>query len=112
MPFYSSRDSRRRAWVVLQLLVVLPFMFATATVIEMGFAEPGKGFLDQSGTYVACEALAPRAKSYTQPRCARFGSMETNPAGFGVAVASFTLLAGIIWLSCRPGRGLRFSRRS
>lgn len=91
-------------------MLLLPFMFSVVTVIEMTFAQPGKGYRSPSGVNVACEALAPRAKSYTEPRCARFGSMETNPRGFGLALVSLALLGGGMWLSCRPGRGLRFAR--
>ena len=109
--YFPARDSRRRAWIALQVVLVLPFMFSVAIVLEMAFAQPGKGYRSTSGVDVTCEALAPRAKSYSEPRCARFGSMETNPQGFGWAIASLALLGGGIWLSCRPGRGLRFARR-
>ncbi len=94
----------------MQLLVTLPFLFALSIATEMLFAQPGKGYRTPSGTYVACEALAPRAKSYSPLRCAPFGSMGTNPAGFALAIASLGLLSAVIWVSCRPGRGFRFSR--
>ncbi len=108
---FPSRDNLRRAWIALQVSLMLPFMFSVAIVLEMAFAQPGKGYRSPAGVDIACEPLAPRAKIYSAPRCARFGSMETNPQGFGLALASLALLSGGMWLSCRPGCGLRFARR-
>lgn len=92
--YFPSRPKYKAAWVT----------------IEMVFAEPGKGYAAPSGQHVTCEALAPRGKSGSKPKCALFGSKETNPAGFALAVASFVLLSGIMWISLRPGRGLKFSK--
>lgn len=92
------------------MLVVLPFMFALSVTVEMSFALPGKGHVAPNGSYVSCEALAPRAKSYSKPRCSNFGSVETNPLGFVLALASLGALGIVVWLSCRPGRGLRWTR--
>jgi hypothetical protein len=109
-PDQKARATRRRAWIGVQLLVTLPFLFALGIATEMLFAQPGKGYRTPSGTYVACEALAPRFKSYSPPSCARFGSMGTNPAGFALAIASLGVLGAVLWVSCGPGRGFRFSR--
>lgn len=108
-PDQKARATRRRAWIGVQLLVTLPFLFALGIATEMLFAQPGKGYRTPSGTYVAC-ALAPRFKSYSPPSCARFGSMGTNPAGFALAIASLGVLGAVLWVSCGPGRGFRFSR--
>jgi hypothetical protein len=109
--YFSSRDRRRGAWVAFQVALVLPLMLSAGVVLEMTFARPGEGYRSASGVEKSCEALAPRYKSYTAPRCATFGSMETNPLGFGIAVASLAALGAAVWLACRPGHGLRFARR-
>ena len=106
----SSRTRRRALWIVFQIGCTLAFLFSSAVAIEMGFAEPGKGYMSASGTPVPCEALAPRVKSYSEPRCARLGSIATNPVGFGLALTSLAALGGILWMTSRPGRGLRFDR--
>lgn len=67
-------------------------------------------YVTPSGKYIACEALAPRGKATSQPRCAYFGSKETNPKGFALAIASFAILYGVMWIGSRPGRGLKFSK--
>jgi len=107
---FPARPEYKAIWVGVQLLAVIPYMVAGCMTFEMVFAEPGKGYVGPSGKYVACEALAPRSRASSPPRCASFGSMETNPAGFGWLVASFALLNGVMWISSRPGRGLKFSK--
>ena len=98
-------------WIALQAATVLPFMWAAVVVIEMTFAMPGKGYRTESGNYVACEALAARGKPYTAPRCATYGSIKTNPTGYAGSVALLCVLSMVLWVTTRPGRGLRFSRR-
>lgn len=104
------RISSRTIWIALQLLLVAPFMFSSAIVIEMTFAEAGKGYLSETGRQVQCEALAPRGKSYNKPRCASFGSKETNPLGYVAAIAVLGGFGVFMWWSSRPGRGLRWSK--
>jgi hypothetical protein len=101
----------RALWVTLQAGSILPFMWAAVVVIEMTFAMPGQGYRTESGNYVVCEALAARGKPYTAPRCATYGSKETNPTGYTASVALLCALSAILWATTRPGRGLRFSRR-
>lgn len=104
------RSNRRHLWIALQLAVVLPLAWAAVVVVDMTFAIPGKGYRSASGQYVACEALAARGKSSTQPRCATHGSMETNPTGYAAALAALASLSSVLWVTTRPGRGLRLSR--
>jgi hypothetical protein len=108
--YFPSRPKYRAAWIGVQVVALIPWMLATMVTVEMVFAEPGKGYVAPSGQHVSCEALAPRGKSGSMPKCALFGSKETNPGGFALAVASFALLSGIMWISSRPGRGLKFSK--
>ena len=109
-PSSQVRSQGRRWWIAIQLITVVPFLWSAALAIEMTFAIPGKGYYDASGTYVTCEALAARGKPYTAPRCAAFGSMETNPVGYAGAIALVAALSSALWFTTRPGRGLRFSR--
>lgn len=97
-------------WIALQLLLLAPVMLASAVVIEMTFAEAGKGYLSETGRQIQCEALAPRGKSYNKPRCASFGSKETNPFGYVTAIVALGGLGALLWWSSRPGRGLRSSK--
>ncbi len=92
------------------MLVGLPMMFAFFTVIDMTFALPGRGFVSKENAVVWCEALAPQYKSYSPPRCSRFGSKETNPQGYAIAIGACVVMGSFLWFSSRPGRGLRLSR--
>jgi hypothetical protein len=105
-----ARRLRTFAWAVVQLFAALPLMFTFFTVLDMTFAIPHKGYVSVSQTYVACEALAPQYKRYSSPRCSRFGSMETNPSGYVLAIGACFTLGSFIWFSSLPGRGLRLSR--
>jgi hypothetical protein len=95
---------------MLQLLLVGPYFFASAVVIEMTFAEAEKGYLSSMGLQVKCEALAPRGRSSTKPRCASFGSKETNPFGYVTAIVALGGLSTLLWWSGQPGRGLRWGK--
>ena len=109
-PASDGRVHERRWWIALQIAAIVPLMWAVVVVAEMTFAMPGRGYHDASGKYIACEALAARGKPYTAPRCATYGSMETNPIGYAGAFALLVALSSVLWVSTRPGRGLRFSR--
>ena len=85
-------------------------MAAGAIAMEMTFAEPGKGYISESGQPVQCEALAPRGKSRSKPSCAYFGSMETNPQGYAVSLLALAGIGILLSWSSRPGRGLRWSK--
>lgn len=104
------KRSMRSLWIALQLLLVIPFMFAGAMLVEMTFAEPGRSYRADAGELVECEALAPRSKRYNRPRCASFGSMETNPGGYAVTVVSLVSLGALLWWTSRPRRGLSWSK--
>lgn len=104
------KRSMRSLWIALQLLLVIPFMFSGAMFVEMTFAEPGGSYRADAGELVQCEALAPRRKPHKSPRCASFGSMETNPGGYAVTVVSLLSLGTLLWWSSRPGRGLSWSK--
>jgi len=103
----SRNETARKCWIALQVALVIPFLFTFGLVIEMTFAFPGQGYHDQSGKYVACEALASRRSAATPRRCALFGSIETNPLGYTGAIALLATISGVLFLSTRPGRGLR-----
>jgi|SRR5471030_334994 len=104
---------KRLFWVTLQLLIIVPFGFASSIVIDMTFAKPGGSYLSDTNERVQCEALAPPRKNiYSKPQCAAFGSMETNPRGYAIAVTACVSLGALLWWSSRPGRGLRASRSS
>jgi hypothetical protein len=104
----SSRSATaRKYWIALQVTLAIPFLLSMGLVIEMTFAVPGKGYHDQSGKYVACEALASRSKVSTPRRCSVFGSKETNPVGYAGALAILAATSAILFVSTRPGRGLR-----
>ena len=102
--------SRRRLWIMLQVLIIAPFMFTAMTIVEMTFAEPGGAYVAESGQKIRCEALARSGRSLGWLHCATFGSKETNPRGFLLAITTFTGLSALLWWSSRPGRGLRFSK--
>jgi hypothetical protein len=92
------------------VLTFAPFMFSTMIVFEMTVAKPGGGYRTDAGQYVHCQALAMRGKSQNKPRCAYYGSKETNPRGYGIAVAALLGLGAVLWVSSRPGRGLSWSK--
>lgn len=96
--------------IALQLLLVGPCFLASAVVIEMTFAEAGTGYLSETGQQVKCEALSPRGRSSTKPRCASFGSKETNPFGYFTAIVALGGLSTLLWWSGQPGRGLRWRK--
>ena len=106
-----ARRDARRWWIALQVALIVPFLWVAAVAIEMTFAMPGKGYRDASGRYVACEALAARGRPHVAPRCAAYGSIETNPSGFATVVSTLAALSWVLWASTRPGRGLRFHAR-
>lgn len=99
---------KRRRWVALQLLVIVPFMFAGSVVFEMMTAVPGGSYLSETGQHIQCEALTTRGRVNIKPDCASFGSMETNPGGFALAMTAFVSLSALLWYSSRPRRGLRW----
>ncbi len=103
----SRNQAARKYWIALQIALVAPFLFTAGLVIEMTFAFPGQGYHDEAGKYVACEALASRRSPATPRRCALFGSMETNPSGYAGAIALLAGISGLLFMSTRPGRGLR-----
>lgn len=98
----------RPLWTSIQLLLLLPFLFLVSVLIDMSLAEPGKGYIAESGQKIQCETLAPRSKSGL--RCSAFGSKEKNPAGYAIVISA---LAGIVllgWWCGRPGRGIQSYR--
>jgi hypothetical protein len=108
--YFPSRKKYKAAWIGVQLLALIPWIFSGALFYEMTFAEPQKGYVTSSGNYISCEALAPRSRTTSPYRCAYLGSKETNPTGFRWVLVSFSVLSGVMWVSSRPGRGLRFSK--
>jgi hypothetical protein len=108
--YFPTRKAYKAAWIGLQLVALIPWMISGALSIEMTFAEPNKGYVTSSGRYVSCEALAPRGRTSSPYRCASLGSKETNPSGYGWVLVSFGVLSGVMWISSRPGRGLKFSK--
>jgi hypothetical protein len=105
----AARRRRSRLWILAQILAAIPFLYATSIVLEMSFAQPGVGYIAPNGRSIQCEALAP-GKRLAAPRCATFGSKETSPVAYVLAIASASALGALLWASTRRGRGLRLSR--
>lgn len=105
----ENRKARSRLWILVQVLTLMPLVYAAGVVLDMSCARPGVGYTAPNGVFVQCEALS-RGRRLTPPSCARYGSKETNPVGYGIALAAMTSLGVVIWVSTRPGRGLRMSR--
>jgi hypothetical protein len=102
--------SPRHLWIALQLLVIVPFVFSFTIVVEMTFAIPGGSYFVEPNKPVQCEALVISTKAYMKSHCATFGSKETNPGGYVIAVTSLSSLGIFLWVSSRPRRGLRLGR--
>lgn len=99
--------NKRVLWIAGQVLAIVPTFLAFSTVMDMTFAKPGGSYVDESKVLVRCEALAMPTKKWHAPRCASFGSMETNPGGYAAAWLGLAACFGFLWLSSRPGRGLK-----
>jgi hypothetical protein len=99
-------------WITLQLVLFFPFIHAMTTVIGMSVAEPIGGYLDKSGRYIECEAVSPPTKHVREPTCAPYGSKETNPKGYLIAWFGVVSIGSILYISSRPGRGMRITRSS
>lgn len=97
-------------WIILQLVLILPFLHAISTVIGMSVAEPIGGYFDKSGKFIQCEAVSPPTKHVREPTCAQYGSKETNPKGYALAWLGVVLIGSVLYISSRPGRGMRINR--
>lgn len=103
---------KRWHWITFQLILMVPYIYSMVTVIDMSRAEPIGGYTDESGRFIQCEAVSPPSKYVKTPSCAEHGSMETNRSGYLMAWGSLLLTASMLWVTSRPGRGLRISRDS
>lgn len=115
-PASSAIARPKLKWVVLQAVLVPPVLLLGALLIEAAFATPLNRFQADHGrvpvALLHCDAVFLPGKRGLSPRCATFGSIETNPAGFAALTFGFSATALLLALSVRPGRGLRFGRRS
>lgn len=75
----------------------------------MSRSEATGGYYDESGKYIECEAVSPPSKHVKIPKCAPYGSMETNKLGYAIAWFSAASFGYLLWLTSRPGRGLKIS---
>lgn len=89
-------------------LLIFPLIFLLNIFLEMTFAEPGGVYRVEPNKTVRCEALVAPIKSWHKPRCASFGSMETNPGGYALLVVSLLSLGGFGWATSRPRCEIRF----
>lgn len=114
-PISSAGAKPKLKWVLLQGLLVLAFFSLSALVIEAAFAIPISRYQADYGRVPAnlshCDAVYLPGKRGLSPRCAKFGSVETNPAGFAALGFGLSATVFLLALSTRPRRGLRFGRK-
>lgn len=103
-------DTRRKFWIAAQVSLVIPTLVALALVAEMTVAEPGKSYKSRSGQLIRCEALVRPIKRSSGPRCATFGSKETNKPGYLLAWTALAACSALLWWTSKPGRGVTISR--
>jgi hypothetical protein len=97
------------AWIAGQIAAIVLWYGTFSVLMDMSFAEPHKSYLAASGKIIDCEALVRPGRHAKFPHCSQFGSVETNPGGYVLAWLAAGSISVFIWLSTRPGRGLRFS---
>ena len=114
-PNSSAAARPKLKWVVLQAVLVPPLLLLSALVIEAAFAIPLNRYRADYGQVPVnlshCDAVFLPGKRGLSPRCATFGSVETNPAGFAALGFGLSATALLLSLTVRPGRGLRFGRK-
>lgn len=114
-PISSAVARPKLKWVLSQVFLVLAFFSLSALVIEAAFAIPLVRYQADYGRVPAnllhCDAIHLPGKRGFSPTCARFGSVETNFAGFAALGLGLSATVFLLAWSARPGRGLRFGRQ-
>lgn len=90
-------------------------LYFSSHVIETAFAIPKGEFIERFGQVPSnlseCEAISLPSRRGNVAHCSTFGSIQTNPIAFFGLSVGLVITIWLLFLTTRPGRGLRFSNR-